>query len=123
MQSAATTILVGLPYTSTLQPMKLEMQLRNGSTKGAKKRVFRAAVSFYKSLGGQYQGNVSATWDAIFSRSTTDPMDDSPEVFSGDKEFSVSGNYSRDGLITIRQNQPLPLTVLAIVPVWESTSN
>ena len=123
MQSAATTILVGLPYTSTLQPMKLEMQLRNGSTKGAKKRVFRAAVSFYKSLGGQYQGNVSAAWDSIFSRSTTDPMDDSPEVFSGDKEFPVSGNYSRDGLITIRQNQPLPLTVLAIVPVWESTSN
>ena len=124
LQEAAGTILCGLSYTSTLQPMKMEMQLRNGSTKGKKKKVYRASVGLYKSLGGEYMGNAStSTWDKMFSRTTTDAMDSSPPVFTGDKEFPVTGNHSRDGVIAVRQTQPIPLTVLAITPVWESTGN
>lgn len=122
LQSPAENILVGLRYDSYLQPMKMEMQLQSGSTKGSKKKVFRATVSLHKSLGGEYQGNaVSEKWDHMFSRTTTDEMDSSPPVFTGDKEFPVAGNYSRAAVITIRQTQPLPLTILAITPQWEPT--
>jgi len=122
LQAAAGIVLAGLRFTSTLQPMKMEMQLRSGSTKGSKKKVYRAAVSLHKSLGGEYQGNAAGSaWDWMFSRTTHDPMDSSPPVFTGDKEFPVTGNHSRAAVIALRQTQPLPLTVLAITPQWEAT--
>lgn len=126
LQAPAETVLVGLRYESVLQPMKMEMQLQQGSTKGAKKKVFRASVALHKSLGGEYQGNsaeLTAKWDKIFSRTTHDAMDAPPPVFTGDKEFPVTGNHSRAAVIALRQIQPLPLTVLAITPVWEPTGN
>lgn len=123
LQSAAGTVLCGLPYTSTIQPMKLEMQLRSGATNGMKKKISRASVNLYKSLGGQFQANESTQWDTMFSREPNDPMDDSPPVFTGDKEFPLSGNHTRGATIALRQTQPLPLTVLAITPLWDATGN
>ena len=123
LQSAASVVLCGLPYTSTLEPMNLEMVLRSGSTKGDKKRIFRADVSIYKSLGGEVRGAGTTKWDIVPSRAMSDPMDSSPPVFSGEKEVSISGNYTREASMSVRQTQPLPLTILAITPRWEPTGN
>lgn len=121
LQNPASKILVGLGYTSTIEPMNLEMQLQSGSSKGAKKRIYRASVSFLKSLGGEVRGAGTTKWDIIPSRAMTDNQDDSPPVFTGEKEFPVSGNHTRGAIIALRQKQPLPLTVLSISAQWEPT--
>jgi hypothetical protein len=44
-------------------------------------------------------------------------MDSSPPRFTGDKELPFPDGYNKEGEIVIRQDQPLPLTVLSIMPL------
>jgi hypothetical protein len=60
-------------------------------------------------------GPNSNNLDIIKFRETSDPMDSAPPRFSGDKEQAFNGEYDTDGRVFIRQSQPLPMTVLAII--------
>jgi hypothetical protein len=105
---------VGLPYTSTLQPMKFDYDLQDGPTRGRKKRINRVEVSLYKSLGGEASTDAQE-WLWIYPRTFDDPMDASPPPFSGDAEVVVAGNYSDDSDLYLRQTLPYPFTVRALV--------
>jgi hypothetical protein len=112
-------VTVGLPYTSTLKPMPLDPgQLPDGSAQGRKFRVNRMVVRIYKSLGGEVEVE-DGEWDPIYSRDTADPMGSSPPVFTGDKTVMVARPYEDKGTIQVRQTQPLPLTVLALIPKYD----
>ncbi|PTX99145.1 hypothetical protein DB345_01870 [Spartobacteria bacterium LR76] len=119
LQSPAGIVLAGLPFTSTLRPMKLEMPDQQGSSRGRKKRIHRMLLSLHKSLGGEVSSDGGARWGAVYSRSTGDLMDDSPPVFTGDKNVVVAGSHATSADIAVRQAQPLPLTVLDLVLKWE----
>jgi hypothetical protein len=110
----ATKVLVGLPFTSTVLPMKFDFELRDGPTRGRRKRINRATVSLYHSLGGEVSTN-GTEWYWIYPRDFDDPMDASPPPFSGDAEVVVGGDYSFDGDFHLRQTLPYPLTVRALV--------
>jgi hypothetical protein len=43
-------------------------------------------------------------------------MDSPPELFTGDVTVSWPDGYSDDALIAIVQDEPLPCTVVAIMP-------
>jgi hypothetical protein len=120
---AASVVTVGLPYTSTLKPMPLDPgQLPDGSAQGRKFRVNRMVVRIYKSLGGEVEVE-NGEWDPIYSRDTADPMGSSPPVFTGDKTVMVARPYEDKGTIQVRQTQPLPLTVLALIPIYDVLGN
>jgi hypothetical protein len=119
LPKAASVVTVGLPYTSTLKPMPLDPgQLPDGSAQGRKFRVNRMVVRIYKSLGGEVEVE-NGEWDPIYSRDTADPMGSSPPVFTGDKTVMVARPHEDKGTIQVRQTQPLPLTVLALIPKYE----
>ena len=119
----ASVVTVGLPYTSTLKPMPLDPgQLPDGSAQGRKFRVNRMVVRIYKSLGGEVEVEEGA-WDPIYSRDTADIMGSSPPVFTGDKTVMVARPYEDKGTIQIRQTQPLPLTILALIPIYDVLGN
>jgi hypothetical protein len=42
-------------------------------------------------------------------------MDEAVPLFTGDKEISFPSGYDNDAKIVIRQTQPLPMTILAIM--------
>jgi hypothetical protein len=109
-----TKALAGLPYTSTILPMKFDFDLRDGPTRGRKKRINRVEVSLFKSLAGEASTN-GTEWLWIYPRDFTDPMDASPPPFSGDAEVVVAGDYSDDSDIYLRQRLPYPFTVRALV--------
>lgn len=114
LAKAASKVLVGLPFVSTAQPMKLDFQLQDGPTRGRRKRLNRATVSLYKSLGGETSTN-GTEWLWLYPRDFNDPMDASPPVFTGESEVVLAGDYSFDGDFYLRQTQPYPLTVRALV--------
>ena len=72
-----------------------------------KKRWPRISVRLKDSIG------VSINGDRVPFRTSADEMDQGIAEFSGDKIVSNLG-WDRDGYITITQDQPLPLSVLAI---------
>jgi hypothetical protein len=118
LQSPARQVLVGLPFVSTFCPMKLETQMPDGSSRGRKRRITAMYASFHKSLGGEFSSD-RAQWNWIYSRDMDAPMDGSPPAFTGDKELVVAGNFGRSADIYIRQAQPLPLTILALTPIYD----
>lgn len=114
LAKAAAKVLVGLPFTSTVLPMKFDYELRDGSTRGRRKRINRATVSLYRSLGGEVSTD-GTDYYFLYPRDFDDPMDASPPPFSGDAEVVVGGDYSFDGDFYLRQTLPYPLTVRALV--------
>lgn len=121
LQSPAEKVLAGLPFESVLQPMKLNIDLQDGTSQGRRARVPRLVVRFYKSLGGKYSTDGNE-WFAIFARGS-DPMDDSPPVFTGEKKLYTGGTYADSADIWIKQDLPMPMVVLAVIPKWEATGD
>jgi len=110
LAAAATGGIVGLPFTSTLQPMKLNIDLQDGTSQGRKARIHSMIARLYKSRGGEAMTN-GGSWYSLGEASG---------VFTGDRKIALAGNFGDSADVTLRQTQPFPLTVLAIIPKWDS---
>jgi hypothetical protein len=105
--------------------MKLDMQMANGTSQGRKRRISEVTVRFKDTLGAVVgTGNQQRITQAQFAetvnfRDTSDPMDSSPPLFSGDIPITWQGNADFEGDIQISQNDPLPMTVLGIFAKFE----
>jgi hypothetical protein len=120
LQEEVCAWVVGLPYTSTLCPMRVDQQLADGTSQGRKMRIPRLNIKVYQSFAGEYSSN-EKDWFPMVSRNVQDFMDDSPPVQNGWTRMYLSSNW-QDGVdIFIRQQLPVPLTIAAIVPVWEAS--
>jgi hypothetical protein len=111
----ASTIHAGLAYRSVLQPMRLDAGSHRGTAQTKKKRITKVAVRLHDTLGGLI-GPDEHRLEPIYFRSPATPMDRPPAPFCGDKIVNFPKGWGRDGLLTIMQEQPLPLSVLMIVP-------
>jgi len=54
--------------------------------------------------------------DIIPFRSSAELMDQAVPLFTGDKTIEFDGDFDRDGFVVVQQDQPLPITVVAIYP-------
>ena len=102
---------VGLPYISTLMPMKLDMDLEDGSSQGRKKRIHKVVVRTQKSQGGEVRVN-AGQWYDLASTITT-----------GDQKILTAGTFGFDADVSVQQSDPYPMCVLAIEPVWDAYGN
>jgi len=119
LQRAIRQAVIGLPYESVLQPMKLDAALPDGAAQGRRARIHEVVARLHKSLGGEYSTD-GAQWDKIYARDMGDRMDASPPVFTGDRKFYTGANYGDAADLWIRQVLPLPLCVLALIPKWNA---
>jgi hypothetical protein len=100
-------IQVGLGYTSTLKTMRVEAGSQSGKAQGLKKRWNEVKVRLLNTTG------VKINDDQLPFRTSSTPMSSGIGLFTGDKRVTNLG-WDRDGIIEIKQEQPLPLTVLGI---------
>ena len=115
LDRTATKAHVGLSYTSTVTTMQIEAGAKDGTAQGKKKRIARIHYRLYKTLGLKH-GPSSDRLDIIPFRSSADNQDSPPALFTGDKEVEFPRGWDKDGYITVVQDQPLPMTLLAIMP-------
>lgn len=115
LQVAATTVNVGLGYNSNIQTNRIEAGAGDGTAQGKMKRINKAVIRFFNTLGGK-AGPDANTLDTIQFRSGSDPMDAAPPIFTGDKLVEWPDGYNFDGYMYIRQDQPMPMTVISIMP-------
>ncbi|MUM77261.1 hypothetical protein GKC30_06420 [Pseudodesulfovibrio sp. F-1] len=106
---------VGLPYVSRLQPMRLEAGSSRGTAQTKRKRITKVAVRFHDTLGGRV-GPSPDRLEPVYFRSPAVPMGRASTPFCGDKAVNFPGGWTREGLLTIVQDQPLPMSVLLVVP-------
>lgn len=115
LDSASSVVHVGLPFSSELVTLPLEVQSK---TKRANKAVFR----FVNSLGGKFGDENGAYLDTIPTRDYSDLMDNPPGAYTEDKTCQWPGNYDGALCLKVVQDQPLPMTICAIYPdVWTNT--
>ena len=77
LNNAYETVHVGLPYTSTLQTMRIEAGAKDGTAQGKKKRVSRITYRLYDTLGLKH-GPSADRLDIIPFRSSADDMNEPP---------------------------------------------
>lgn len=114
----ATVASIGLGYESNAWTERLELRAGGGSIQGKAKRITKLMIRFWQTLGGKY-GPDEDNLTTITFRTASDPMNASSPLKDEDITLDFDSNYDTDGRIYIRQDQPLPMTVLAVVPeLW-----
>jgi hypothetical protein len=115
LQLSASKVQVGLGYVSTLQTNRINAGAGDGTAQGKTKRINKCVIRFYNTLGAK-AGPDENNLDELNFRSGSDLMDQPPPLFTGDKLMEWPSGYDFDGYIMVRQEQPLPMTVVAIMP-------
>lgn len=108
LERYANKIHAGLNYESPLQPMELE-------TQGKKVRIAKLLIRFYETLGCK-AGPDEDNLETLIFRKGSDPMDSPPPLFTGEIETpGWKGGSEDEGNVLIVQDQPLPMTILALI--------
>ncbi len=103
-------ISAGLHYHSILEPMKLHAGASLGTSRGKKQKISGLTACFYETLGGKYGPDQDTLKSIPFGTGAT------PALHTEDKQLEFEGDWKEEATITIIQDQPLPMTVLGIVP-------
>ena len=109
---ATTDAVVGLGYDSLLKTMRIDEG--GGITDQTKtKRIYDVTVRFFETVGAKVGPNEN-TLDIIPFRDSSAAMTAPVPLFTGDKSTEFPSDYGTDGFVVVKQDQPLPMTVLAI---------
>jgi hypothetical protein len=110
----ASYVTAGLPYDSELETLSLEIPAGDGTSQGRTARLDHLYLRLFETLGGEYGPERDIT-DILRPRSTDDPLGAPPPLFTGDVRLTFPGGHNAEHRVHIRQSDPLPMTVLAIV--------
>lgn len=105
---------IGYGYTSILETLRLEAGGNDGVSQGKIKRIHGATIRFLESVGAELGPDLD-NLDRIPFRDSSMPMDEAVPIFTGDKEIFFPSGYDNDARIVVRQTQPLPMTITAIM--------
>jgi hypothetical protein len=107
---------VGLSYDSVLQTMRIEGGAAEGTSQGKTKRISKVVLRLFETVGvkvGPSLSNLEVVPFRTTSSNLSAPVD---TLIEGDKEIEFDDDYNSDGYIFIKQDQPLPASILAIYP-------
>ncbi len=105
---------VGFPFISELSPMQPEVPQKDGVSQGRIKRISRAWVRLYHSMGLKVGPDADHLREALF-RKGSDAFDTAVPLFTGDRVVEFDAGFSSRASVLLRQDEPLPMTVLALV--------
>ena len=118
LDRSATKVTVGLPYSSVLQTMRIEAGAGQyeGTAQAKIKRISKVTLRLFETVGAKVGPSLD-NMETVPFRTTSGAMDLPVSTFlAGDKEVEFADDYNTDGFIFVKQEQPLPLTILALYP-------
>ena len=116
LDRSVTKACVGLSYDSVLQTMRIEGGAAEGTSQGKIKRITKVVLRLFETVGvkvGPSLSNLETVPFRTTSSNLSAPVD---TLIEGDKEIEFNDDYNSDGHIFIKQDQPLPASILAIYP-------
>ncbi|NIF51406.1 hypothetical protein [Burkholderia sp. Ax-1724] len=110
---AATSVVVGLPYQSQLKTLYLDIQ--GGATiQSKRKKISAVTVRMLNSRGMKVGQTFSSLHE--FKERNTQPMGQPIQLITGDERIVLDPLYDLTGQVCIQQDNPLPVTVLGVMP-------
>lgn len=113
LPTAAEKIHVGLGYESILAPIGVELNTNEGTSLGRKKTFAKITLRLSSTVGGKVGPKTSKLISLKF---TQEYYDQAIPPFSGDYDFIPQTGYDTDGSFYVKQDQPLPMTIIALIP-------
>lgn len=110
----ASVVHVGLGFVGEIKTLPLEMER---SVQGELKRISKVSLRFFKSRGlviGTSEDDLVELKQREF-----ETMGSPIELFSGDILITPHSSWNRNGQIIARCQNPLPFTILSVVPFFE----
>ena len=116
LDRSVTSAVVGLNYDSILQTMRIEGGAAEGTAQGKTKRISKVVLRLFETVGVKVGPSLTSL-ETIPFRTTSSALGSPVDtLLAGDKEIEFRDDYNTDGFIFVKQDQPLPLSVLAIFP-------
>jgi hypothetical protein len=107
-------ITVGLPFTAQLQSLYLDIQEGGGTIQSKRKTIPAVTIRMQDSRGLKAGPSFSNLIE--LKERTTEPMGQPVQLFTGDRRVNIPSSYTVAGQICVQQDNPLPATVLALIP-------
>jgi hypothetical protein len=111
----ATMITVGLPYVSQLQTLCMEPEGMAMQVQDYRKKISAVAVRVADTRGLKVGPNFGDLTE-IKERSALVGMGSAIPLFTGDERVVIDNQYLVDDDVCIEQDNPLPCTILGIIP-------
>jgi hypothetical protein len=114
LDRSASKVHVGYGYTSLVETLRMEAGAEDGIAQGKIKRIHGVTARFFQTVGAELGPDIN-NLDRLPFRDSSMSMNQAVPLFNGDKEISFPSGYDNDAKIVVRQTQPLPMTLLAIM--------
>lgn len=117
----ASTVHVGLAMTASLQTLDLDLgQVRGlGTVQGRQKSVSEVTMRVEDTRGiwiGYKDGVRDDPWLVEYKQRATEAWDEAIQLYTGDIRMTPHWDWNTAGRVWIKQFDPLPMTILAIMP-------
>lgn len=112
LDAPASRVHAGYGFTTDIETLRLDTPLSDGTAQARTKRIDHVVLRVHRSRGGKV-GPDGDRLDDLERASGAETA--AGEVLSGDLELAFPGGFGTDAQILVRQDQPLPLSVLSVV--------
>ena len=112
LQRSASTVQVGLKYTSAARTLRIEAGGADGPAQGKLKRIYRTVFRFFQTLGISLGSDAPGVgvYPQPF-RTSDDVMGSPPALFDGDKAWAYEGTWDLDGRLYFETSDPTPCNI------------
>lgn len=119
LDSPAATVQFGYNFKSTIQTLRIDAGATNGTSMGKLRRTNKVALMLHRTLG-LFIGTDLNTMDNVDFPNAEAQLGLANPLFSGVlRNILIAANDDTENQIYIQQNQPLPFTLLGIMPQIE----
>lgn len=108
----ASTVIVGLPYSSDLLTLPIVAQVDTSFGQGKTKNINKIWLRVFES-SGIYAGP-SFNKLTAFKQRVAEPYGSPPELATTEVELMLTPSWANSGQVAVRQSDPLPLTILSM---------
>ena len=119
LDKPAKRVVAGLMPVAELQPMLMEVGLPDGTSTGRRFRVSQIDARLWQTGACRYADSEAASahsWEVSFRRASDDTAAPTP-LFTGLRRLDLSGGFQDATRVILKNENMLPLHVLALV--WE----
>lgn len=117
LPTPASIVTVGLPYESVLETLTFDVSQGDGSNLNRKKRVVAVSVRYNNSRGSRI--SVNGHREVPMLERKIENTDTDISLKSGFYREILPSAHNEPTTIKIRQDEPLPLTIVSIIPELE----
>ena len=121
LTTAAGKVHAGLQFTPKLEPMRPDIVTGDGTTHSSLVKVPEMGISFLNTLGATYGVTDDDQFDIDFDDPRWTNNSEITGLYTGDIIVAVDGGFSLDNNLIISNDDPLPMTVRALIPKIERT--